>query len=35
MKAAQIKKYAKEIRVTVNEIPVPEPKENEVLIKRK
>ncbi len=35
MKAAQIKKYAKEIRVTVNEIPVPEPKENEVLIQVK
>lgn len=35
MKVAQIKKYAKEIRVSVYEIPVPEPKENEVLIQVK
>ncbi len=33
MKAAQIKKYSKEIQVSVNEIPVPEPHEDEVLIK--
>lgn len=33
MKAAQIKRYSKEINVSINEIPVPEPTENEVLIK--
>lgn len=33
MKAAQIKKYSKEIKVSINEIPIPEPKENEVLLK--
>lgn len=33
MKAAQIKKYSKEIKVSVNEVPIPEPKENEVLVK--
>lgn len=33
MKAAQIKKYSKEIKVSVNEIPVPNPNENEVLVK--
>lgn len=27
MKAAQIKKYSKEIKVSINEIPVPEPHE--------
>lgn len=35
MKVAQIKKYSKEIKVAINEIPVPEPKENEILIKVK
>lgn len=33
MKAAQIKKYSKGIKVSVNEIPVPKPNENEVLVK--
>lgn len=33
MKAAQIKKYSKEIKVSINEIPVPEPHEEEALIK--
>lgn len=33
MKAAQIKKYSKDISVSVNEVPVPELKENEVLVK--
>lgn len=33
MKAAQIKRYSKEIKVSINEIPIPEPNENEVLIK--
>lgn len=33
MKAAQIKKYSKEIKVSVNEVLIPEPKENEVLVK--
>lgn len=33
MKAAQIKKYTKEIKVSVNEVFIPEPNENEVIIK--
>lgn len=33
MKAAQIKKYSKEIKVSVQEIPIPKPNENEVLVK--
>lgn len=33
MKAAQIKKYSKEIKASVNEVPIPEPKWNEVLVK--
>ena len=33
MKAAQIKKYSKEIKVSVNEVSIPEPNENEVIIK--
>ena len=33
MKAAQIKKYSREIKVSVNEVPIPEPNESEVLIK--
>lgn len=33
MKAAQIKKYSKKIKVSVNEVPIPEPKVNEVLVK--
>lgn len=33
MKAAQIKKYTKEIKVSINEVFIPEPKENEVIIK--
>lgn len=33
MKAAQIKKYSKDIKVSVHEIPVPKPNENEVLVK--
>lgn len=33
MKAAQIEKYSKEINVSVNEVPIPKPKENEVLVK--
>ena len=33
MKAAQIKKYSKQIKVSVNEVPIPEPKGNEVLVK--
>lgn len=33
MKAAQIKKYSKDIKASVNEIPVPNPNENEVLVK--
>lgn len=33
MKAAQIKKYTKEFKVSVNEVPNPEPTENEVLIR--
>lgn len=33
MKAAQIKKYTKEIKVSINEVLLPEPKENEVLVK--
>ena len=33
MKAAQIKKYSKEIQVSVNEVFIPEPNENEVIIK--
>lgn len=33
MKAAQIKKYSKKIKVSVNEIPIPEPNDNEVLLK--
>lgn len=33
MKAAQIKKYTKEFKVSVNEVPTPEPNENEVLVK--
>lgn len=33
MKAAQIKKYSKEIKVSVNEVPIPEPNDNEVLLK--
>ena len=35
MKAAQIKKYSKEIRACINEVPVPEPGENEILVKVK
>lgn len=33
MKAAQIKKYSKEIKVSVNEVPIPEPNDNEALLK--
>lgn len=33
MKAAQIKKYSKEIKVSVQEVPIPKPNENEVLVK--
>lgn len=33
MKAAQIRKYSKEIKVSINEVPIPEPMENEVLVK--
>lgn len=33
MKAAQIKKYSKDINVSINEVPIPELKENEVLVK--
>lgn len=33
MKVAQIKKYSREIKVSVNEVPIPEPNETEVLIK--
>lgn len=33
MKAAQIKKYSKEIKVSVNEVSIPEPNDNEVLLK--
>lgn len=33
MKAAQIKKYSKKIKGSVNEVPIPEPKVNEVLVK--
>lgn len=33
MKAAQIKRYSKEIKVSVSEVPIPEPKRNEVLVK--
>lgn len=33
MKVAQIKKYSKKIKVSVNEVPIPEPKVNEVLVK--
>lgn len=35
MKAAQINKYTKEIKVSINDIPIPEPTENEVLVKVK
>lgn len=35
MKAAQIEKYSKKIKVSINEIPVAEPKDNEILIKVK
>lgn len=35
MKAAQIKKYSKTIQVSINEIPVPEPAADEVLLKVK
>ena len=35
MKAAQIAKYSKEINVSVNEIPIPEPEKDEVLIRVK
>lgn len=35
MKVAQINKYSKEIKVAVNEIPVPEPNDGEVLVKVK
>lgn len=35
MKAAQIEKYSKDINVNINEIAIPEPKDNEVLIKVK
>lgn len=35
MKVAQIDRYSKEIRVSVNDVPVPEPGENEVLVKVK
>lgn len=33
MKAAQIKKYSKEIKISINDIPIPTPNKNEVLIK--
>lgn len=33
MKAAQIDRYSKEIKVSIKEIPVPEPDRNEVLVK--
>ncbi len=35
MKAAQIKKYSKEIKVSVNEIPISVPNANEILVKVK
>lgn len=35
MKAAQIKKYSKEIKASINEIAVPEPATNEILVKVK
>lgn len=35
MKAAQINKYTKTIKVTLNEIPIPEPADDEILIKVK
>lgn len=35
MKAAQIYKYSKEIKVSVNDVPVPEPQNGEVLIRVK
>lgn len=35
MKVAQVDRYSKEIRVSVNDVPVPEPGENEVLVKVK
>lgn len=35
MKAAQIEKYSKDINVSINEIAIPKPKDNEVLIKVK
>lgn len=35
MKAAQIAKYAKEVEITINEVKIPEIKENEVLVKVK
>lgn len=35
MKAAQIKKYSKNIDVVVNDVPIPEPGDNEVLIRVK
>lgn len=35
MKAAQIEKYSKHFKVTINDIPIPEPNENEILIQVK
>lgn len=35
MKAAQIEKYSKKISVSVNDVPMPEPNDNEILIKVK
>ncbi len=35
MKAAQLKLYSKEFKISINEIPIPEPMDNEVLIRVK
>lgn len=35
MKAAQITKYSKDIKLTINEVPIPEIQDNEVLVKVK
>lgn len=35
MRAAQINKYSKKINVAINEIPVPKPEDNEILVKVK
>ena len=35
MKAAQITRYSKKIRITVNDIPVPEIRDDEILIRVK